>query len=71
MNKFLYLLNESSSLTKHSEIQNFTSKIFEIFDNISSKEDFHQSAVNLLYIQSFYNITEKDLIKVSMNSSQV
>ena len=65
INDLSFLLSQPSQQLNHSQIQIFTSKISKIVEALPSEEDFIQSAVNLIYIQSFYNISEREMMKVS------
>ena len=65
LNQLSCLLNQPSKHLNHSQIQISTSQISNIFNQISSEEELAQSAVNLIYIQSFYNISQQRMIEVS------
>ena len=66
-----YLLNQSSSYSILSKVNNSTSKISRLIENLPTEEDFFQTAINLIYIQSFYNLTENDMAKVSIDRLSV
>ena len=68
LNHLSSLLKQTFSSSILSEINSSTSKISRLIENLPSEEDFFQSAVNLIYIQSFYNLTEKEMAKVSIDS---
>lgn len=65
LNQLSCLLNQPSHHLNHSQLQISTTQISNIFDQISSEEELAQSAVNLIYIQSFYNISQQRMIEVS------